>query len=88
MNFVDFIKMGLPLKIPNNTAHSYISFAIILNIFAKQKSFLFAYFVDLDKKLKNGIIEGENLQVQNISKLSILGSELSILEETIIGSYQ
>ena len=38
---------------PNITALSNISFATILtNIFAKQKFFLFSYFVNLDKKKK------------------------------------
>ena len=51
MNFVDFIKTRLPVKIPNITALSNISFATILrSMFAKQKSFLFSYFVNLDKK--------------------------------------
>ena len=45
------LKTGLPVKIPNITASSNISFATILtNIFAKQKSFLFSYFVNLNKK--------------------------------------
>ena len=87
MNLIDFIKKtGLPLKIPNITALSSISFTTILtNIFAKQKSFLFSYFVNLDKKkkkklvnldkkkkkLQNGITEGENLQGQKLPKLLI-----------------
>ena len=37
MNFVDFKKTGLPVKIPNITALSKLSFATILtNSFAKQ----------------------------------------------------
>ena len=44
-------KFGGGIKIPNITALSNISFSTILtNIFAKQKSFLFSYFVNLDKK--------------------------------------
>ena len=51
MNLDDFIKTGLPVKIPNVAVLSSISFAIILtNILAKQKFFLFSYFVNLDKK--------------------------------------
>ena len=50
MNFIDFIKIGLPVKIPSITALWNISFAIILtNIFAS-RSFLFSYFVNLDRK--------------------------------------
>ena len=46
MKYVDFIKM-----IPNNTALSNTSFATILtNIFAKQSSFLFSYFVIWSEK--------------------------------------
>ena len=69
MNFVDFIKPGLPVKI---TALSNNNFAIILtNIFAKQKSFLFSCFVKIDKKLQNGIMEGKNVLEQKLSKPSI-----------------
>ena len=51
MNFVYYIKTRLPVKIPNITALSNFSFATILtNIVVKQKSFLFSYFVNLDKK--------------------------------------
>ena len=46
MNSVNFIKM--PVKIPNITNFSFST--ILTNIFAKQKSFLFSYFVNLDKK--------------------------------------
>ena len=48
-------KIGLPVKIPNITAHSNISFATILIFsfffffFATQKSFLFSYFNNLDQ---------------------------------------
>ena len=47
MNFVDFIKIRLLVKIPNITALSNNSFATIsTNIFAKQKSFLLiSYFI-------------------------------------------
>ena len=39
---------------------SNISFAIILtNIFCKAEVLLFSYFVNLDKKFQNGIIEGK-----------------------------
>ena len=53
MNFVDFIMTRVPVKIPipNITTLSNISFAIILtNIFAKQKTSLFSYFDNFDKK--------------------------------------
>ena len=53
MNFVVFYETGLPVKIPNITALSNINFATILNIFAKQKSFCFSYFVNLDKNKKS-----------------------------------
>ena len=40
MNFIDFIKTGLPVKLPNMTVLSVISSATILtNIFAKQSPF-------------------------------------------------
>ena len=69
MNVVDFIKTVPPVKIPNITALSNISFGIILtNTFAKQKSFLFSNFVNLDKqKLQFCIIEGETVQEQKLS---------------------
>ena len=51
MNFIDFIKTELPVKISNISALSNISLAIITsNIFAKQKTFLCSYIVNLDKK--------------------------------------
>ena len=59
MNFAGFIKTILPVKIPNITALSNISFATILtNIFCTTEApFLFSYFVNLDKKeLQNSII--------------------------------
>ena len=47
MNFVYFIKTGLPVTILNITALSNISFATILrNIFAKQKSILLSFSVN------------------------------------------
>ena len=50
MNFVDFIKTGLPVKKPDITALSNIRLATILtNTIAKEKSFLFSNFVNLDK---------------------------------------
>ena len=49
MNFVDFIKM----RLPNITALSNISFAIILtHIFAKQKFFVFSYFINFDQRFR------------------------------------
>ena len=58
INFVDFIKTGLPVKMPSITALQSICFAINLtNIFAQQKSFLISYFVNLDKMLQNGIMQ-------------------------------
>ena len=51
MDFIDFIKTWLPVKIPNITALSKFIFTTILtNTFAKQKSFLFSNLVNLDKK--------------------------------------
>ena len=63
-------RVPVKIPIPNITTLSNISFAIILtNIFAKQKTSLFSYFDNFDKKkkLQNGIIE-EILQEQKISK--------------------
>ena len=81
MNFFDFIKNRLLVKIPNITDLSNISFGTILtNIFAKQKSFLFSYCVNYDKKASEWyylITGGENLQ----------GQKLLIADETIIDCY-
>ena len=73
--------LSIVVKIPNITAPSQISSGTILtNIFAKWKSFLFSYFVNLDKKASEWyylITGGENLQ----------GQKLLIAEETIIDCY-
>ena len=50
MNLV-FIKTGLSVKIPNITGLSNTTFDfayILTNSYAKQKSFLLSYFVNLD----------------------------------------
>ena len=73
MNFVDFIKPRLPVKIPTITALSNISFAIILTyIFAKQKSFLFSYFVNLDKKASEWYYRRKYTGTKTIQTIDIL----------------
>ena len=67
--YVDFMKTGLSAKIPNITALSNISFATILNIFAKQKSFLLSYLsLCLDKKASEWYDRSKNVQEQNYQK--------------------
>ena len=76
MNFVDFIKTGLPVKIPNITALLNSSFCQHFNKhFCKVEVYFVLIFVNLDrKKPQNGITEREN-------------QKLSTVEETTGDSY-
>ena len=81
-NEFSFYKDWTACKAPNITALSNISFATILTkTFLQSRSHFCSHnFINLDKKLQDGITEGENIQEQKLSKLSIV-------EETICNSY-
>ena len=84
INFADFIKTRIPVKIPNITAFSNITFATILtNIFGKQKYFCSHTFINLDrKKLQNVFL------TEREKSTGTKTTKLSMVEEPIDDSYQ
>ena len=81
MNYVDFIKTG---KIHYVTALSNISLVTILSNVLQMRSFLFSYFVNLDKKTKTKKQKKKTKKKKKTSSGPVVQSIVSVTSSLVV----